>query len=91
MVGEDQPKQADLTIYELDADIRTVIIAGSDTVASTTTFIIYYLLQFPSIMKDLQAEVEHLRGKNLDNNDLTNLKLLNGARCKLACPSAYYR
>lgn len=29
-------------------------------------------------MKELQAEVEHLRGKNFDGNDLTNLKLLNG-------------
>lgn len=77
LVGEDQPKQADLTIYELDADIRTVIIAGSDTVASTMTFLIFFLFENPKWMKALQDEVEIFRKTEIDVALIAKLPVLN--------------
>ena len=77
LVGEDQKEKSPINMHELDADVRSVIVAGSDTTASTLAFAIEYLARYPAIMKQLQDEVEPFRGKDVNPQELVNLPILN--------------
>ena len=54
-----------------------MIIAGSDTTASTLAFCIEFLARHEEIYRKLQNEVEEFRGHNIDPTALTNLPILN--------------
>ncbi|KAK4705021.1 hypothetical protein P7C70_g1196, partial [Phenoliferia sp. Uapishka_3] len=84
LAGEDQ-KDANMQISHGDMDAENFVlsviltlIAGSDTVASTLTFIFYQLIKSPEIYKNLQAEVEHFRTSgSIDVKELATLPWLN--------------
>ncbi|KAL8283453.1 hypothetical protein RQP46_005863 [Phenoliferia psychrophenolica] len=92
LVGENQETKAHRNIWEMDADTRLLIITGSDTVASTMSFVLYYLAMNPEWMTKLQAEVEFFRVKTLEGSELARLKVLNAIihetqRLKTVVPS----
>jgi cytochrome P450 family 628 len=67
----------------LVADASTTVVAGSDTTASTLTCLLYLFVVNPAAYKKLQAEVDHLRGKDSlvtmgepNNQDLAKLPYL---------------
>ena len=57
----DDPKTEKLL---LTGDARLLIIAGSDTTATTLAFAMYYLSKYPSIMKKLRDEMEQHNMRN---------------------------
>ena len=63
----------------LEADVRLLMIAGSDTTATTLAFLFYHLAQAPSIVKQLRQElVDHGVGNDtFDIPKLNNLLYMN--------------
>lgn len=92
-----QNKQAALSL--LQADTRLIIVAGSDTTASTLSNIFFHLAAHKDIQQKLRKEVEFLCGSDKKNTTHLNLKdatLLNGCiwealRLNPPVPSGVYR
>ena len=65
----------------LTGDARLLIVAGSDTTATTLTYLFYHLAKDPSVVRKLRDELEK-HGIRTDENftvlNLTNLEYLNG-------------
>ncbi|KAI0427617.1 cytochrome P450 [Xylaria sp. FL1042] len=65
----------------LEGDAQLIIVAGSDTVATTLTTVFRYLAQYPHHVGILRAEIDPLRRTekgDYNYTDLSNLKHLNG-------------
>lgn len=82
----------------LRGDTRLAIVGGSDTTASTLTFLFYHLAHDPSQIAKLRAELEPLLdGKNfLEQKDVAKAKHLDGViqetlRMHPAIPSGFPR
>ena len=84
----------------LRGDSRLVIVGGSDTTASTLTFIFYYLVKYPDEVRKLRKEFQALlaaSGKDhLDTKDVAKAVHLNGVihealRLNPPIPSGYPR
>jgi len=80
------------------ADARLVIVAGSDTTASTLTWIFYELCKDQSLLKRLQNAIDEAVGDKdlLDCDDLKDIPLLDGVinetlRLHPAVPSGVQR
>ena len=77
---------------EAENAVGDFMIAGTETVASTTMAAIYHLIKHPQIMDELRAEIRGICPKAVDNIDvkkLEDLKLLNAVIKEVMrlCPS----
>lgn len=73
-----QPSERDLSVIRNDC--RFIIVAGSDTVAATLGFIMYYLAENPSHVKKLRQELLPLRSADgtFKHQHIQNASHLNG-------------
>ncbi|RDW77473.1 cytochrome P450-12 [Coleophoma cylindrospora] len=64
----------------LHGDARLVVVAGSDTTASTLTYICYYLARSPEIVTRIRNELKpiHQAGSPTESKDIQDAKYLNG-------------
>ena len=64
----------------LQGDAQLIIVAGSDTTASTLTSIFYELVRLPDGVSRLRREITDMQqaGKQVSNKNLQNLPFLNG-------------
>ena len=62
----------------LQADARLIIVAGSDTTASTFTFLFYYLAKHPEQVMKLREELEPLTTGDWSDKDINQAQHLNG-------------
>jgi tryprostatin B 6-hydroxylase len=92
------PKEKDEATRLLGCESRLIIVAGSDTTASTLTFAFYQLAKNPSLIQNLRTELDPLRQANGDFNlkDLEKAEYLNGVinetlRLHPAVPSGVLR
>ncbi|KAH8811348.1 cytochrome P450 monooxygenase-like protein [Xylogone sp. PMI_703] len=91
------PSKAD-EIQWLNGDSRLIIVAGSDTTASTLTFIFFRLAQNPLILKKLQKELtalvgnsEEIQVKTLQDAELLNAVINETLRLHPPVPSGTLR
>jgi cytochrome P450 len=91
------PKDEHVPLH-LNADARLVIVAGSDTTASTLTWVFYELVKNPELFKRLQKAIDEAVGDKelLDCDDLKDIPLLDGVinetlRLHPAVPSGVQR
>ncbi|KAL3476423.1 cytochrome P450 [Aspergillus californicus] len=88
-------KAAEMARMQLDS--KLIIVAGSDTTASTMTFLFYRLALEPGLLGRLREEVEGLVGDSgIDHREIQAAPLLNGCinetlRLHPAVPSGLYR
>lgn len=84
----------------LESEARLIIVAGSDTTASTLTHIFYHLAQDPALVDSLRLELKSIvdsnGGTGFSVKDLQNANFLNGAinetlRMHPAVPSGVLR
>ncbi|KAF1808400.1 putative cytochrome P450 [Eremomyces bilateralis CBS 781.70] len=73
------PTEEEIPLH-LNADTRLVIVAGSDTTASTLTWLMYELCKHPDQLHKLQAEIDRVAGEKtfLTCEDVENSPLLDG-------------
>jgi len=96
----EKSEKKDIDYQWLRGDTRLLIVGGSDTTASTLTFIFYYLAKYPNEVRKLRDEFEPLlaaSGKDhLDTKDVAKAVHLNGVihealRLNPPIPSGYPR
>ncbi|KAF2745906.1 putative P450 monooxygenase [Sporormia fimetaria CBS 119925] len=82
----------------LAQDSKLIIVAGSDTSATTLAFMFYHLAQEPNLVAELRKELDSLLGEDgkVDHSKLQNAKLLSGCidetlRLHPPVPSGLYR
>lgn len=63
----------------LSADSRLIIVAGSDTTATTLTFLFYHLAQQPEEIKKIRDELRPLTQGDWADINIRDCKHLNGA------------
>jgi cytochrome P450 len=61
------------------ADVRLIIVAGSDTTSACLTFLLYHLAIAPQEVQKLRAELRPLTKGNWSDQDIKNAHHLNGA------------
>ena len=77
MEARDRKTGLPLTDYEICDEIRTLILAGYETVGSGAAWALYVLSQHPEVLRRLEAEVDSvLGGRNPTPDDLPNLPYL---------------
>ncbi|KAJ7775920.1 cytochrome P450 [Mycena maculata] len=64
-----------VTEPELGVHLRSILVAGEDTVGSTLGWILYKLAQMPDFQDQLRQEIDRARPKH--ENDYNNMSLLN--------------
>ncbi|ESZ94909.1 hypothetical protein SBOR_4701 [Sclerotinia borealis F-4128] len=84
-----------LTDLDVTQEATGMIVAGTDTTATTLTFLIYNILKDPHLQKRLEEEVDGLN-EDFESKDVEELKLLNavideGLRLYGAAPGALPR
>ena len=65
----------------MTGDARLVIVAGSDTTASTLTYLVYNLAKDPQVVTKLREELKELNylpGSESEVRDIQDAKYLNG-------------
>jgi cytochrome P450 len=65
----------------LNGDARLIIVAGSDTTASTLTYIMYHFARDPTIVTKLRQElkeINYLPGSETEVREIQDAKYLNG-------------
>ncbi|KAJ0414329.1 cytochrome P450 [Aspergillus carlsbadensis] len=88
-------RQAELNKMYLDS--KLIIVAGSDTTATTMAFLFYYIAREPRLLQRLREETEGLTGGgDLDHRTIQSAPLLNGCinealRLHPPVPSGLYR
>nr|OQO29708.1 hypothetical protein B0A51_03467 [Rachicladosporium sp. CCFEE 5018] len=63
----------------LHADVRLLIVAGSDTTAATLVALFYHLAQMPALVESLREELRPVTQGQWTDKDINHLPLLNGA------------
>jgi cytochrome P450 len=63
----------------LQADVRLIIVAGSDTTSACLTFLLYHLAQRPEEVQKLRNELRPLTHGDWSDKDIKNAQHLNGA------------
>ncbi|KAK0648091.1 cytochrome P450 [Cercophora newfieldiana] len=100
LAAYESSEKKDADYQWLRGDTRLTIVGGSDTTASTLTFIFYYLAKYPDEVRKLREEYEPLlaaSGKDhLDPKDVAKAVHLNGVihealRLNPPIPSGYPR
>lgn len=61
------------------ADVRLIIVAGSDTTSACLTYLFYHLAQNPEEVKKLREELRPLTQGDWSDKDIKNAPHLNGA------------
>lgn len=66
---------------DLVLQLTAPYVAGLDTVANTTSGVVYMVLKHPDVLKRVQAEVDTLfaGGRQIEESEVRNLPVLNGA------------
>jgi cytochrome P450 len=66
---------------DLVLQLTAPYVAGLDTVANTTSGVVYMVLKHPDVLKRVQAEVDALfaGGRQIEESEVKNLPVLNGA------------
>ncbi|KAL2799478.1 cytochrome P450 [Aspergillus keveii] len=88
-------RQAELKKMYLDS--KLIIVAGSDTTATTMAFLFYYIAREPGLLQRLREEIEELTGGGkFDHRKIQSAPLLNGCinealRLHPPVPSGLYR
>lgn len=65
-----------MTQYDIEEEATSLIIAGSDTTAVTTTYIVWAILKDPEVKEKLLAEISQLP-EDLSADDVLNAVYLN--------------
>ncbi|KAK5108900.1 hypothetical protein LTR62_007702 [Meristemomyces frigidus] len=65
--------------HMLQADVRLIIVAGSDTTSACLTFLFYHLAQNPEHVQKIRDELRPLTGGDWSDKDIKNAQHLNGA------------
>ncbi|KAL2820248.1 cytochrome P450 [Aspergillus cavernicola] len=84
-------------LVRLHFDSKLIIVAGSDTTASTMAFLFYHIAREPGLLGRLREEIEELTGGDgIDHRKIQSASLLNGCinetlRLHPAVPSGLYR
>jgi tryprostatin B 6-hydroxylase len=92
---EGSERQAELKKMYLDS--KLIIVAGSDTTATTMAFLFYYIAREPGLLQRLREEIEELTGRGeFDHRKIQSAPLLNGCinealRLHPPVPSGLYR
>ncbi|KAK3670954.1 hypothetical protein LTR78_009232 [Recurvomyces mirabilis] len=73
--GRPHPEEND----ELQADVRLIIVAGSDTTSACLTFLFYHLAQHPEEVQKIRDELRRLTRGEWSDVDIKNAQHLNGA------------
>ena len=62
-----------------------IVVAGSDTTATTLSGVFYYLMRYPEVMKRLRKELDEAfppgEGEPFDYTKLAELTFLNAVMC----------
>ncbi|KAL3471262.1 cytochrome P450 [Aspergillus californicus] len=96
---ENDPETEEAELLKLHLDSKIIIVAGSDTTASTVTFLFYHIAREPGLLGRLREEIEALSGNDrssIDHRKIQAAPLLNGCinetlRLHPAVPSGLYR
>ena len=66
---------------DLRLQLTAPFVAGLDTVANTTSAVVYLVLKHPDVLKRIHAEVDALfkDGRQIEESEIKNLPVLNGA------------
>lgn len=63
----------------LMGDARLIVVAGSDTTATTLTHVFYYLAQNADVLRKLRESLEHVAdAESVSHQDVQNIPYLDG-------------